>query len=68
MNIHVLNEFDEIYSDLSKLSADNIYYKNRISSLGLDRFRHDPLNFKDDKPKDTSFHQYFFEPFKNTQP
>lgn len=68
MNIHVLNEFDEIYSDLSKLSADNIYYKNRISSLGFDRFRHDPLNFKDNKPKEQSFHEYFFTPFKDNQP
>ncbi len=68
MNTHILNEFDEIYHDLSKLSADNIYSKNRISSLGLDRFRHDQLNFKDDKPKDQSFHEYFFKPFKDTQP
>ncbi len=68
MNIHVLNEFNEIYSDLSKLSADNIYYKNRISSLGFDRFRHDPLNFKDDKPKEQSFHEHFFTPFKDNQP
>lgn len=68
MNTHILNEFDEIFYDLSELSADNIYYKKRINSLGLDKFRHDPLNFKDDKPKEISFHEYFFKPFKDTQP
>ena len=68
MNIYVLDRFDEIFYDLSELSADNIYYKKRINSLGLDQFRHDPLNFKDDKPKEISFHEYFFKPFKDTQP
>lgn len=68
MNSHVLSEFSEVYYDMNELNADSIYYKNRISSLGLDRFRHDPLNFKNVKPKDISFHEYFFEPFKETQP
>lgn len=68
MNTQILNEFNEIYYDLSKLSADDIYYKNRISTLGFDRFRHDPLNFKDSKPKEQSFHEYFFTSFKATQP
>lgn len=68
MNSHVLSEFSEVYYDMSELNADSIYYKNRISSLGLDRFRHDPLNFKNVKPKDISFHDYFFKPFKDTQP
>ena len=68
MNIHILHEFDEIYYDLNNLSIEDIYYKNRINSLGLDEFRHDPLNFKDIKPAKQSFHEYFFSPFKNNQP
>lgn len=55
MNTHILSEFDEIFYDLSELSADNIYYKKRINSLGLDKFRHDPLNFKGKHPTIPSF-------------
>lgn len=64
MNTHILNEFDEIYYDLDKVSIDDVYIKNRDET----DIKFDQLNFKDVKPKEISFHEYFFKPFKNTQP
>lgn len=64
MNIDVLDRFDEIYYDLDKVSIDDVYIKNRDET----EIKFDQLNFKDVKPKELSFHEYFFEPFKDTQP
>ena len=64
MNTHILNEFDEIYYDLDKVSIDDVYIKNRDET----RIEFNSLNFKSAKPKNLSFHDYFFKPFKDTQP
>lgn len=64
MNTHVLSEFDEIYYDLDKVSIDDVYIKNRDET----EIKFDQLNFKDIKPKGINFHDYFFKPFKGTQP
>ncbi|WLP95290.1 hypothetical protein [Psychrobacter sp. M13] len=64
MNTHILNEFDEIYYDLEKLSIDDVYIKNRDET----KIEFNSLNFKNAKPKNLSFHDYFFKPFKDTQP
>lgn len=64
MNNHVLDSFDEIYYDLNQVTIEDVYIKNRDQT----RIEFNSINFKNTKPKDTSFHEYFFEPFKNTQP
>ena len=64
MNIHVLDRFDEIYYDLNQVTIEDIYIKNRDQT----RIEFNSINFKNSKPRDMSFHEYFFEPFKNTQP
>ena len=64
MNIHVLDRFDEIYYDLNQVTIEDVYIKNRDQT----RIEFNSINFKNTKPKDMSFHEYFFEPFKNTQP
>ena len=64
MNTHILSEFDEIYYDLDKISIDDVYIKNRDET----RIEFNSLNFKSAKPKNLSFHDYFFKPFKDTQP
>ena len=64
MNIHVLDRFDEIYYDLNQVTIEDVYIKDRDET----DIEFNSINFKNTKPKDTSFHQYFFEPFKNTQP
>lgn len=64
MNIHVLDRFDEIYYDLNQVTIEDVYIKDRDET----DIEFNSINFKNTKPKDTSFHEYFFEPFKNTQP
>lgn len=64
MNTHILSEFDEIYYDLDKVSIDDVYIKNRDET----EIKFDQLNFKDVKPEGINFHDYFFKPFKDTQP
>ncbi|WP_201538512.1 hypothetical protein [Psychrobacter immobilis] len=64
MNIHVLDRFDEIYYDLNQVTIKDVYIKNRDQT----RIEFNSINFKNAKPRDMSFHEYFFEPFKNTQP
>lgn len=64
MNIHVLDRFDEIYYDLNQVIIEDVYIKDRDET----DIEFNTINFKNTKPKDTSFHEYFFEPFKNTQP
>lgn len=64
MNIHVLDRFDVIYYDLNQVTIEDIYIKDRDKT----DIEFNSINFKNTKPKDTSFHEYFFEPFKNTQP
>lgn len=64
MNTYVLDRFDEIYYDLSQVSMNDIHIKNRDETKIL----FNSLNFKDDKLEEQSFHEYFFMPFKNTQP
>ena len=64
MNIHVLDRFDEIYYDLNQVTIEDVYIKNRDET----DIEFNSINFKNTKPKDMSFHEYFFEPFKNTQP
>ncbi|WLW65191.1 hypothetical protein [Psychrobacter sp. van23A] len=64
MNNHVLDSFDEIYYDLNQVTIEDVYIKNRDQT----RIEFNSINFKNAKPRDMSFHEYFFEPFKNTQP
>ena len=64
MNIHVLDRFDKIYYDLNQVTIEDVYIKDRDET----DIEFNSINFKNTKPKDTSFHEYFFEPFKNTQP
>lgn len=64
MNIHVLDRFDEIYYDLNQVTIEDVYIKDRDET----DIEFNAINFKNTKPKNTSFHEYFFEPFKNTQP
>lgn len=64
MNIHVLDRFDEIYYDLNQVTIEDVYIRDRDET----DIEFNSINFKNTKPKDTSFHEYFFEPFKNTQP
>lgn len=64
MNIHVLDRFDEIYYDLNQVTIEDVYIKDRDET----DIEFNSINFNNTKPKDTSFREYFFEPFKNTQP
>ena len=64
MNIHVLDRFDEIYYDLNQVTIEDVYIKDRDET----DIEFNSINFKNTKPKDTSFHKYFFEPFKDNQP
>lgn len=64
MNIHVLDRFNDIYYDLNQVTIEDVYIKDRDET----DIEFNSINFKNTKPKDTSFHEYFFEPFKNTQP
>ena len=58
MNIHVLDRFDEIYYDLNQVTIEDVYIKDRDET----DIEFNSINFKNTKPKDTSFHEYFFEP------
>lgn len=62
MNIHVLDRFDEIYYDLNQVTIEDVYIKNRDQT----RIEFNSINFKNSKPRDMSFHEYFFEPLDST--
>ncbi|MBU5615823.1 hypothetical protein KPY62_01635 [Psychrobacter sp. TAE2020] len=64
MNTDVLSRFDEIYYDLNKINIDDVHIKNRDET----KIKFNSLNFKDAKPQEQSFHEYFFSPFKDNQP
>ncbi len=64
MNTDVLSRFDEIYYDLHKINIDDVHIKNRDET----KIKFNSLNFKDAKPQEQSFHEYFFSPFKDNQP
>ena len=64
MNTHILSEFNEIYYDFDQISIDDIYIKNRDKT----RIEFNSLNFKNAKPQTFGFHEYFFNPFKQSQP
>ena len=64
MNTHILDRFDKIFYDLNDVSINDVYIRNRDET----EIEFNPLNFKNDKPKEKSFHEYFFKPFKDTQP
>ena len=64
MNTHILDRFDKIFYDLNEVSINDVYIRNKDET----EIEFNPLNFKNDKPKDQSFSEYFFKPFKDTQP
>ncbi|WP_274904599.1 IS630 transposase-related protein [Psychrobacter sp. DAB_AL62B] len=56
---------EALLQDVAQYPDDYMYERAHRDET---RIEFNSINFKNAKPKDTSFHEYFFEPFKNTQP
>lgn len=60
MNTHILDRFDKIFYDLNDVSINDVYIRNRDET----EIEFNPLNFKNDKPKEKVFMSIFLNLLK----